>query len=178
MDEDSPILDEHTFRRELESEMARAKRGRRRLSVLVGQLGSPGRYDFGQGGGDPLLERAGRALVEQKRQVDVLASLGRGRFVLILPETGEPGARVIAQRLRGAVAGIFREQSERPSIGFGVASFGRHGRTGSALLRAAQRAALAAQELDQGGPPGERHEIAAVSGFGAGRSSEADSRVA
>ena len=148
MEEDHFVLDEHSFRRELASELARAKRGSRRLSIVVAQIGSPDRYDFRQQPGNPLLERAGRILIGEKRGVDVVASLGRGKFALILPETGEPGARIVARRLRGAVANIFRDHSERPRLGFGVASLGRHGRTANALLRAADRAALATKELD------------------------------
>jgi len=146
---DPSILDEHSLRRELASELSRAKRGSGRLSIVVGLLGSPGEYDFvGQRTADPRLEAAARTLVEQKREIDVVASLGQGRFVLILPETGEPGALVAAERLKTAIAAAYGAESEAPRLGFGVASFGRHGRSANALLRAAERAARAAQELD------------------------------
>jgi diguanylate cyclase (GGDEF)-like protein len=145
---DPSILDEHSFRRELASELSRAKRGSGRLSIVVGLLGSPGEYDFvGQRTADPRLEAAARTLVEQKREIDVVASLGQGRFVLILPETGEPGALVAAERLKTAIAAAYGAESEAP-LGFGVATFGRHGRSANALLRAAERAARAAKELD------------------------------
>jgi diguanylate cyclase (GGDEF)-like protein len=139
--QDSSILDAPSFREELASELSRAKRGSRRLSIVVCLLGGPGQYDFvGQRTADPQLGHAAKTLVEQKRQVDVAASLGQGRFALILPETGEPGARVIAERLKFAIAAHYAE-SEAPMLGIGVASFGRHGRSANALLRAAERAA-------------------------------------
>ena len=50
-----------------------------------------------------MVERTGEVLEEQKRRDDVVASLGQGRFGLILPETGEPGALTVAERLRAAV---------------------------------------------------------------------------
>jgi diguanylate cyclase (GGDEF)-like protein len=144
--EDHPILNEHTFRKELASELARAKRGSKRLSIVFAQVGRPGQYDFvTQRARDPLLGRVGTVFVEQKRQVDVVAALGRGRFALILPETGEPGARVIAARLREAVAAAFEAETGTPTLGFGVASFGRHGSTANALLRASERAAANSQ---------------------------------
>jgi diguanylate cyclase (GGDEF)-like protein len=176
--EDRPILDEHSLRRELASEMARAKRGSRRLSIVVAWVGRPGQYDFvSQGAGDPLLERLGGVFVEQKRQVDVVAALGQGRFVLILPETGEPGARVIAARLREAVAAVFGAEAGVARIGFGVASFGRHGRTANALLRAAERAARAAKEQDRE-PLIQRHELADTTGPATRRSAGADTQAA
>jgi len=139
---DSSILDAQSFREELASELSRARRGSRRLSIIVCLLGSHGRYDFaGQRTADPLLRHMAKTLVEQKRQVDVAASLGQGRFALILPETGEPGARVIAERLKAAIAAAYDAESEEPVLGIGVASFGRHGRSANALLRAAERAA-------------------------------------
>jgi diguanylate cyclase (GGDEF)-like protein len=139
---DSSILDAQSFREELASELSRARRGSRRLSIVVCRLGSPGQYDFaGQRTADPLLGHVAKTLVEQKRQVDVAASLGQGRFALILPETGEPGARVIAERLKVAIAAAYDAESEAPVVGIGVASFGRHGRSANALLRAAERAA-------------------------------------
>ena len=142
------MLDEQSFIRELEREIERAKRGSRRLSILVGQLGSQCRYDFvDQRAGDPLLELAGEALAEQKRQIDVAASLGQGRFALILPETGEPGALIAAERLQAAVASLFREHAYAPRLSFGVATFGRHGRSANALLGAAERAALLADAV-------------------------------
>jgi diguanylate cyclase (GGDEF)-like protein len=144
--EGHPFLNEHTFRRELACELALAKRGSKRLSIVFAQIGRPGQYDFvTQRAGDPLLGRVGTVFVEQKRQVDVVAALGRGRFALILPETGEPGARVIAARLREAVAATFGAETGTPTLGFGVASFGRHGRTANALLRASERAAANTQ---------------------------------
>jgi diguanylate cyclase (GGDEF)-like protein len=140
--QDSPILDASAFREELASMLSRAKRGSRRLSVVLCLLGGPGQYDFvGRRTADPLLGRAAKALVDEKRQADVAASLGRGRFALILPETGEPGARVTAERLKAAIAAAYDSESEAPMLGIGVASFGRHGRSADALLRAAERAA-------------------------------------
>jgi GGDEF domain-containing protein len=140
--QDSSILDATSFREELASELSRARRGRRRLSIVVCLLGGPGQFDFaGQRMADPLLEHAMKAIVGQKRQVDAAAYLGRGRFALILPETGEPGARVIAERLKVAIGAACDGDSEAPVLGIGVASFGRHGRSANALLRAAERAA-------------------------------------
>jgi diguanylate cyclase (GGDEF)-like protein len=138
------MVDRQSFVEELEYEIERARRGRRRLSVLVGQLGTHGQYDFAGRPADDLVDRTGAVLEEQKRQVDVVASLGQGRFGLILPETGEPGALAVAERLQSAVANALGTHA--PRLSFGVAALGRHGRKASALLRAAQRAA-AAEEL-------------------------------
>lgn len=133
------MLDRESFLEELEHEVARATRNRRRLSVLVGQLGDPRQHDFVGRVAGALVDCAGAVLTEQKRQVDMVSLLGQGSFGLILPETGEPGARVVAERLQAAVASALGVNA--PRLSFGVATLGRHGRKPAALLRAAQRAA-------------------------------------
>jgi diguanylate cyclase (GGDEF)-like protein/putative nucleotidyltransferase with HDIG domain len=160
---DELLHDESSLMRELELEVERAKRGSRRLSVLVGQLGSQDVLnETDRAVTETILDRAGGALEEQKRQIDTVALLGRGRVVVILPETGEPGALKVAERLRAAVAGAFREHDNVPRLIFGVASFGRHGRSASALLVAAERAVLVARRLDQQGSLIDGDEISAA----------------
>jgi diguanylate cyclase (GGDEF)-like protein len=133
------MLDRESFLEQLEHEVARARRNRRRLSVLVGQLGDPRQHDFVGRAAGALVDHAGAVLTEQKRQVDMVASLGQGSFGLILPETGEPGALAVAERLQATVASALGVSA--PKISFGVATLGRHGAKPAALLRAAQRAA-------------------------------------
>jgi GGDEF domain-containing protein len=151
---------ERPFDRALELEVERAKRGSRRLSLLLGELagGQNGK------GSTPreLLERVGGVFLEQKRQIDVFSAIDSKRFVLILPETGESGALAVAERLRVAVAAAFRDHGDAPVLSFGVASFGRHGRSASALLTAAERALRVAQELEQKGSLIDPAEIAAA----------------
>jgi GGDEF domain-containing protein len=69
----------------------------------------------------------------------MVSVLGQGSFGLILPETGEPGALAVAERLQAAVASALGVNA--PRLSFGVATLGRHGLKPAALLRAAQRAA-------------------------------------
>jgi two-component system cell cycle response regulator len=146
-----PFVDNaQSLDRELELELERAKRGSRRLSVLLGEfVGSDQNGDRRSTPDELLLERVASVFVEQKRQIDVLAALDHGRFVLVLPETDESGALSVAERLRVAVAAVLRDQGAAPKLSFGAASFGRHGRSSGALLEAAERALRAAQRLDQ-----------------------------
>jgi diguanylate cyclase (GGDEF)-like protein len=146
--EDQVILDRQSFVSELEQEIQRARRGRR-LSVMVAQLGDRGQYDFvDERAGDPLFDRVGELLLDQKRRIDVAGSLGQGRLALILPETGEPGALAVATRLRAAIRGDFTGLATDAHVGFGIVSFGRHGRNANSLLGSAQRAAGTARALD------------------------------
>jgi hypothetical protein len=78
----------------------------------------------------------------------VVASLGQGG-VGCLPETGEPGALAVAERLQSAVAIALGMHA--PRLSFGVASLGRHGCKAAALLRAAQRAAATEDRSTRGG---------------------------
>jgi HD-GYP domain-containing protein (c-di-GMP phosphodiesterase class II) len=95
-----------------------------------------------------LAERAAAALIGQKREIDVTGTIGDGKFAAILPETDERGALMFAERWRTAAVTTFGRNETSPIVIFGVASFGRHGRSAEALLAAAGRALQAAETLE------------------------------
>jgi two-component system cell cycle response regulator len=177
-DSERPLVeDARSLDQELDLELERAKRGSRRLSVLIGELSAGDRNgDRSSIQNDSLLQRVAAVFVEQKRQIDALAALD-GRFVLILPETDESGALAVAERLRAAVAAVFRDQGDVPKLSFGVASFGRHGRSSNALLDAAERALRIAQKIDRQSSLIDPNEIAAAMASVTSESSGAEGRL-
>ena len=67
-------------------------------------------------------------LIRDMREVDTVARYGGEEFVIILPETGDAGARLVAERLRRAVeqAKFFAGSPtaiERLSISLGIAIY-------------------------------------------------------
>lgn len=137
------LLDPGEVRAELELELARARRTNAALSVMIGELDdSSGRPSVA------VREHAISVLMRHKRQIDIAGSFEDGRFVLVLPETGEGGALTFADRLRALVVAGCGDDGPA-TISFGVASFGRHGRSASALFSAARRALRAAQALER-----------------------------
>jgi two-component system, cell cycle response regulator len=148
------LLEPRDLIRQLDLELERTKRGRRLASVVVVQLGGVGRGDDRDPDQDELasggvIERAAAVLIEKKREIDVVGSFGEGKFVLILPETDERGALAVAERLRAAIADAVRDREIESTASFGVASFGRHGRSSSELLGAAERASRTARALER-----------------------------
>ena len=137
------------FGHELEHELERSSRGGRPLSVLMGALAAMPQVPEQaavSAAGDALRVVAAVAVAE-KRRIDSGALIDDNRFALILPDTGERGAFLLAQRLLAAIAQRLAVEGERPAVSFGIASFPRHGRGGAALIGAADRALRAAQSL-------------------------------
>jgi len=63
--------------------------------------------DFhGHQAGDTLLRGVSKVMQRCVRNVDLLARYGGDEFVCLLPETGEDGANVVGERIRGAIAGF------------------------------------------------------------------------
>ncbi len=89
-----------------------------------------------------------------------------------MTETDANGARVLAERLRRAVADAFAAEATPLPISFGVVSFPRHGRTQEQLLQHADDAMYTAKSLGRNRcaihqPAGRR---AATGAINAGRS--------
>jgi diguanylate cyclase (GGDEF)-like protein/putative nucleotidyltransferase with HDIG domain len=136
------------FGDQLALEVERGKRGARHLSVLIGELSTHrnhGSLPF-TSADDALLITA-HVVAGEKRRIDTAARVGDNRFALILPETAEQGALVLAERLRAAIANAFGDGAGAPAVSFGIATFPRHGRTAGALVKAADRALEAVRML-------------------------------
>ncbi|MDQ4040777.1 MAG: diguanylate cyclase [Actinomycetota bacterium] len=153
------------FEESIEVEIERARRGGHPLTLLLGDLDHFKRVNdqLGHGAGDAALSRVGRLLRDGKRQIDYAARTGGEEFALILPETNEQQAYVLAERLRTAVQGAFAGELVPLTFSFGIAGFPHHGRTSNELLRSADRGLYAAKELGRNRAVIYSSEIASVS---------------
>jgi len=136
------------FRELLDLELERARRGDSELTVLVGDLDHFKEVNDRSGPqvGDAALRRVARVLSEHKRQIDSAARVGGEQFALILPNTSQDEAFVLAERLRCAVRDEFAEESVPITTSFGLASYPEHGQTAASLLHAADEALYAAKD--------------------------------
>jgi putative nucleotidyltransferase with HDIG domain len=73
--------------------------------------------------------------------------MGGEEFALLLPETDEHGAYVIAERMRHAVRDAFAPDQVALTVSFGVAAYPNHGAMGDQLMQAADQALYVAKEL-------------------------------
>jgi diguanylate cyclase (GGDEF)-like protein len=87
--------------------------------------------------GDRLLQEVSRVLVENVRGTDVVARQGGDEFSVLLPESGEEGATLLARRIEEALATIEAADSAPVRASIGVAVFPQDGATPGDLLEKA-----------------------------------------
>jgi len=89
--------------------------------------------------GDRLLQEVGRVLEENVRANDVVARQGGDEFSVLLPETDEAGAAMLARRIEQALATIDAVGQTPVRASIGMAVFPQDGATAYELLEKADR---------------------------------------
>lgn len=94
------------FDEELSREFTRAKRHERPLSVVVFDIDRFKQINDRHGHlcGDAVLKQLARICLGRLRSEQVLCRLGGDEFAILCPETELSGARVLAERMRAAIA--------------------------------------------------------------------------
>jgi diguanylate cyclase (GGDEF)-like protein/putative nucleotidyltransferase with HDIG domain len=143
------LINRRAFEELLELELERAERAGRPMSVIVGDIDGFRQVNEqdGHAAGDAALQSVARNALKWKRRIDVAARIGGEEFALLLPETDERGAFIVAERLRRAAHRSFAEATVGVKFSFGVATAPGHGGDPVGLLRAADQAVAAAKGL-------------------------------
>lgn len=143
------LLNRRGFHDVFDLELERSRRSGRPCALLMGDLDHFKRVNdlLGHPAGDERLRKFASLLLAGKRRIDAAARMGGEEFALLLPETDEHGAYVIAERLRHAVRDAFAPDQLAITVSFGVAAYPNHGATGDQLLQAADQALYVAKEL-------------------------------
>lgn len=130
------------FEIQLERDLHLATRMRQPVSLILLDIDHFKRVndEYGHDAGDVALRLLAGALREEVRGVDTAARYGGEEFAIILPQAGEEGALVVAERLRSRI-----EQTEVPEVGsitasIGVATFPQHANSRDLLVTTADRA--------------------------------------
>jgi diguanylate cyclase (GGDEF)-like protein len=130
----------------LRQEVARAARSRAPLSVLMIDLDDFKRVndDHGHQAGDRVLRAIASALRTAVRAGDVVARYGGDEFVVLMPDTAEVDAVLVAERARAAVSSLSHPVADGPDVrvscSAGLALHPRDGKNGRELLRSADAA--------------------------------------
>ena len=151
--ESGPLLSGHpAFRAKLSEEWDRAARYHAPLSLVLLDLDNfaARNRSFGFEAGDQALEAAVAVIKSKIRTVDVLARLGPDEYAVILPETGEAGARVAAERLRAGILAVTPAGQPPLSACLGAALLTPDMAGAAALVARAQDALAAARSLGPG----------------------------
>jgi diguanylate cyclase (GGDEF)-like protein/putative nucleotidyltransferase with HDIG domain len=143
------LLNRRGFQSVIDNELARAERSGHTFSLLLCDC------DFfkhlndrlGHHAGDEALQSIGRLLEVNKRRIDVAARVGGEEFALVLPETDQHEAFIVAERLRSRFGQSFADQPVPLTMSLGVATYPIHGMTADALLRSSDEALYAAKSL-------------------------------
>jgi diguanylate cyclase (GGDEF)-like protein/putative nucleotidyltransferase with HDIG domain len=178
------LLNRRAFEELLESELERSRRTGRPLAVIVGDVDGLSVVNAHRGhpAGDSVLKRVARDMQKWKRRIDSAGRIGGEEFALLLPETDERGAFLLAERLRRAAHRTFNDEPLPVTVSFGVASYPEHGDRLDLLLSLATHAMGAAKELGKdrsviyspevarmlasaGGPEGAELQLATVVGL-------------
>ena len=151
--ESVPELSGHpAFRARLTEEWNRATRYHAPLSLILLDLDNfaARNRSFGFEAGDQALAAAVAVIKSKIRTVDVLARLGPDEYAIILPETGEAGARVAAERLRAGILAAIPAGQPPLSACLGAALLTPDMAEAAALVARAQDALIAARSFGPG----------------------------
>ena len=104
---------------------------------------------YGHPAGDLVLREVAAVLRRSVRDVDLCGRYGGEEFVVILPQTPLDGAKLVAERVREAVAmrGFeLRGERREITVSLGVATAPEHGMEARALIGAADEALYASKQ--------------------------------
>jgi diguanylate cyclase (GGDEF)-like protein/PAS domain S-box-containing protein len=130
----------------LDLEFARSARGDRPIGIIMLDIDhfKPLNDSCGHDAGDAVLRELAGVLKSRVREGDIACRYGGEEFVLILPEAPLELALRRAEELRDEVKRLPVVHRGRPigplTVSAGVATFPEHGKTGAALLQAADAA--------------------------------------
>jgi diguanylate cyclase (GGDEF)-like protein len=142
------LFNVRAFHRALADEIERSERTGSSFSLLMIDIDYLKRVNdrFGHLAGDRVLQQVAEVLADQVRSIDTVARYGGEEFGVLLPETGNERALVVAERLRTRVAGTGHEELLDPvTISIGIASCPDDAVTPSDLLHKADVALYASK---------------------------------
>lgn len=139
------LFNRRYFYSRLDYEMARARRYRLPLSVVILDVDNFKKINdtLGHIEGDLVLQKIAQVLQASLRQVDTVSRWGGEEFAILLPSTHLEGAVVVGERIRSAVS---RARSE-VSVSVGVAQFLNEAEGADDLMNRADQAMYSAKSL-------------------------------
>jgi diguanylate cyclase (GGDEF)-like protein len=148
-DQQTGLYNRRGFEQALRAETERAERTNRSFSVLVADIDGFRRINegFGPHAGDLAFEYIGAVIRRAKRRIDVAARIGEDEFALLLPETAEHDAYIVAERVRHELRVSFEAEPVPLTISIGVVNWPLHRGTQRGLVTAGEQALLLAKEL-------------------------------
>ncbi|HXI59717.1 MAG TPA: GGDEF domain-containing protein [Polyangia bacterium] len=135
------LANHRSFSQSLEREVERSRRYELPLSLMTVDLDRLKAINdqHGHAAGSDAIRLTGRVLAGAVRKFEVVARQGGDEFAVILPNTGAPEARLLAERIRAEIAAQVIH-GVRLSASIGIASFGERAPDATALVKASDEA--------------------------------------
>lgn len=139
------------FEERLREEVARAQSFKSTFSILMIDIDHFKNLNdtYGHQVGDEVLKTVSQRLREGLYETDVIARYGGEEFVCLLPRSDPAGLKIKADQIRqrvGNQAFVIGLEAINVTISIGIAHFPHDGRTGEAVMAAADRALYAAKD--------------------------------
>ena len=140
LDELTGLMNRRAFFIQGAKEISRAQRHRTPLSLLMLDVDIFKTVNdrYGHAAGDRVLQHVSHKIVENLREMDVVARMGGEEFSVLLPNTGTEDAIHLAERVRQAVereSCQLQDQIIDVTVSIGVASYGEETSSLEAILR-------------------------------------------
>ncbi len=146
------LYNRREFEDRLREEVQRARRYGKPLSVMLLDIDHFKNINdrYGHQAGDEALIAVADLIRLSARPMDAVCRYGGEELAVILPETDEAGAGIVAERIRAAIADSLTTTSEgneiQMTVSIGYAAFPQDGDTGPGLVKAADQALYAAKQ--------------------------------
>ena len=118
-------VDAPGFEPAIDQETKRCRRSGRPMSVVLCEIDSLSKIvsEHGPAAGESADHQLGDLLRSSAREIDLVSRLGDGRYGILLPETPDRSAAVVAERLRVAIARWSPQSGVPMTASFGVAGW-------------------------------------------------------
>ena len=135
------IYNYRSLMRALRQEVQRSTRHGNKFVFVMADVDHLKNYNerFGHIAGSQVLAEIASLLLGNCRSTDIVGKYGGDEFGLVLPQTGTPGARVLVDRMREAIAAHAFQHLQPGEItcSFGVAAYPQDGQQARDLVRVA-----------------------------------------
>jgi diguanylate cyclase (GGDEF)-like protein len=145
------LYNHRTFQEQLAKEVERARRYKRPLSLLLMDIDHFKKFNdtYGHPVGDLVLKEIAICIKQSIRINDIPARYGGEEFAVIIPETSQEGAMIIAERIRRTVEQhtiISLDKRLNVTISVGCSVMPLHGSTPQTLIDSADKALYFSKE--------------------------------
>jgi len=106
---------------------------------------------YGHHAGDRVLVAVAEAILENVRDVDLVARYGGDEFLLVLPRTSLEGGEIVAQRVRQGINEWARQNKIDFNVSIGLGSYPAHGHDLQSVIASVDKAMYRSKTVHGGG---------------------------